>query len=341
VDSSRARFPSRVLASLASATICLTAIAVGGGTAVADVGQVATGGIKAEPTLNQTRQEIDQLQKKMVVATEEFNSARVAVADSQNALAKLQPQAQARRAEVAKHQAEVDKLANLVYKQGNLGPMSMVAGSSDASAAIDQLTVLHEIQQDRQAKISKLSKAKKSLEQQEKKTAQEASRQQKQLDTVRAKQSSITKDLEKWKALRATLTGDDLDSSYNSVAYDGQGSGNAARAVKFALDQQGDPYEWGAAGPGSFDCSGLMMAAWRAGGVDLPHSAKQQMGRVKKVSRSNIQPGDLVFYGFPVHHVAMYIGNSKVVHASQAGSPVHVATLDGAAGSPIAAIGRP
>ncbi|MGH3546071.1 MAG: C40 family peptidase, partial [Mycobacteriales bacterium] len=137
------------------------------------------------------------------------------------------------------------------------------------------------------------------------------------LDTVRATQGVITKDLEKWKALRATLTGD-IDSAYDSVAYAGQGTGNAAAAVKFALAQQGKSYMHGTAGPGSYDCSGLTMAAWRAAGVSLPHSAKLQYGRVKKVSRSQMQPGDLIFYGSPIHHVAMYIGNGKVVHASEA-----------------------
>ncbi len=276
----------------------------------------------------------------MVVATEEYNQARAAVGASQDALAKLEPKAQAKRSEVAEHQAEVDELASLVYKQGNLGPMSVVAGSRDASAAIGQLTVLHDIQQQRQAKISTLTKAKKSLEREESKISREVSHQQKQLDTVRAKQGSITKDLEKWKALRATLGGD-LAGTYDSVAYAGQGAGNAARAVQFALAQQGKSYVWGAAGPGSYDCSGLTMAAWRAGGVSLPHSSRMQYSTLKKVSRSAIQPGDLVFYGSPIHHVAMYIGASKVVHASQAGSPVHVATLDGAAGSPIVGIGRP
>ncbi len=342
MDSSRARFPSRVLASLTSVAICLAAFVSTGGTAVAGVGQVTPGGIKAEPTLSETRQQIYQLQKKMVVATEEFNQARVAVRTSQEALAKLQPEAHVKRSEVAKHQTEVDKLANLVYKQGNLGSISVVAGSRDASVAIDQLTVLHEIQQQRQAKISKLTNAKKALEREEKKIQQEVSQQQKQLDTVRGKQNSITKDLEKWKTLRATLTGGDLDSLHDVVGYDGQGTGNAAQAVKFALAQQGKSYVWGAAGPSSYDCSGLTMAAWRAGGVGLPHSAKLQYGKVKKVSRSAIQPADLVFYGSPrIHHVAMYIGNGKVVHASEAGSPVHVATLDGAAGSAIAGIGRP
>ncbi|MGH3545728.1 MAG: hypothetical protein ACRDPW_07375, partial [Mycobacteriales bacterium] len=89
-----------------------------GGTAA---GQVSVGGVKAEPTLSDTRTQIEALQKKMVVATEEFNQARAAVRTSQDALAALQPQAQTKRSEVAKHQDEVDKLANLVYKQGNFG----------------------------------------------------------------------------------------------------------------------------------------------------------------------------------------------------------------------------
>ena len=92
-------------------------------------------------------------------------------------------------------------------------------------------------------------------------------------------------------------------------------SGRAAAAVSYAMAQVGKAYVWGAAGPSSFDCSGLTMAAWGQAGVSLPHSSSAQMGSGTPVSESQLQPGDLVFYYSPVSHVGMYIGNGKIVNA--------------------------
>ena len=92
-------------------------------------------------------------------------------------------------------------------------------------------------------------------------------------------------------------------------------SGRAAAAVSYAMAQVGKAYVWGAAGPSSFDCSGLTMAAWQQAGVSLPHSSSAQMGSGTPVSQSQLQPGDLVFYYSPVSHVGMYIGNGKIVNA--------------------------
>jgi peptidoglycan DL-endopeptidase CwlO len=105
-------------------------------------------------------------------------------------------------------------------------------------------------------------------------------------------------------------------------------SGAAGVAVDFALDQVGDAYVYGAAGPDAWDCSGLTMGAWGAAGVSLPHSSSAQMSSGTPVSYEELQPGDLVFYYQPVSHVALYIGNGQIVHASNPSDPVNVASVD-------------
>jgi cell wall-associated NlpC family hydrolase len=105
-------------------------------------------------------------------------------------------------------------------------------------------------------------------------------------------------------------------------------SGPAAQAaVNTALAQVGDPYVWGAAGPNAFDCSGLTQYAYAAAGIALPHSSGMQSQMGMAVSRSQLQPGDLVFFYSPVSHVGMYIGNGQMVHASTSGQPVKVVSL--------------
>jgi cell wall-associated NlpC family hydrolase len=102
----------------------------------------------------------------------------------------------------------------------------------------------------------------------------------------------------------------------------------AGVAVQTALAQLGDPYVWGADGPDSFDCSGLTMYAWAKAGVSLSHSSKAQASEGRRVSKSDLQPGDLVFYYSPISHVAMYIGNGRIVHASRPGAPVKTDPID-------------
>ena len=104
-------------------------------------------------------------------------------------------------------------------------------------------------------------------------------------------------------------------------------SGNAGTAVQFAMNQVGDAYVYGAAGPDAYDCSGLTMAAWGAAGVSLPHSSTAQYSSGAQVSTSELEPGDLVFYYDPVSHVAMYIGNGQIVHASNPSDPVNVSPV--------------
>lgn len=122
----------------------------------------------------------------------------------------------------------------------------------------------------------------------------------------------------------ATRKATDTGSSTSSDPTGGApASGRAATAFAFAKAQIGEPYVFGAAGPGSWDCSGLTMMAWRAAGVSLPHSAHEQYNVVgHKVSRADLQPGDLVMFYSGMHHVGIYAGNGLVIHAPRPGTSV-------------------
>lgn len=103
----------------------------------------------------------------------------------------------------------------------------------------------------------------------------------------------------------------------------------AQAAVDYAYAQVGKPYEWGADGPNSFDCSGLTMRAWEAGGVGLPHWSVAQAQAVDRVSYSDLRPGDLIFWSdngqaSGVYHVGLYIGGGRMIHAPRPGKNVEV-----------------
>jgi len=132
----------------------------------------------------------------------------------------------------------------------------------------------------------------------------------------------------------ATAFADSGDSGGVSVAAAPAAAPNAVaqRAVDVTLAQQGDPYGWGAAGPNAFDCSGLTSFAYRQAGISLPRTSRGQAGVGTPVSKSDLKPGDLVFFYSPISHVGLYIGNGQMVHASTAGQPVKVVNLNSVPG---------
>ncbi len=105
------------------------------------------------------------------------------------------------------------------------------------------------------------------------------------------------------------------------------GSSRGVRALAFARSQLGDPYRFGSAGPDSYDCSGLTSAAWKSVGVSLPRSSRSQFGAGRSVSRSELAPGDLVFFYSPISHVALYAGNGQIIHAPRPGKGVQYTSL--------------
>jgi peptidoglycan DL-endopeptidase CwlO len=110
----------------------------------------------------------------------------------------------------------------------------------------------------------------------------------------------------------------------------GDGAPEAATVIQAALSRIGSPYVWGGSGPNQFDCSGLVMWSFQQAGISLPHSSQALAQGGQPVSMDQIQPGDLVTYYSDASHVAIYIGDGMMVHASTFGVPVRVAPVDNA-----------
>ncbi|GAA2397722.1 NlpC/P60 family protein [Streptomyces coeruleofuscus] len=111
-------------------------------------------------------------------------------------------------------------------------------------------------------------------------------------------------------------------SSSSTAPADSSYATKAEKALAFARAQIGKPYVWGAVGPGSYDCSGLTQAAWKAAGVTLPRTTWDQVNAGTTVSLTNAQPGDLVFFYDDLSHVGIYIGNGMMIHAPKPGTYV-------------------
>ncbi|MGW2239427.1 NlpC/P60 family protein [Streptomyces sp. NPDC001759] len=199
----------------------------------------------------------------------------------------------------------------------------------EASRSLETLTrTQSDLQTAKSTVQRKLSSARELLS---KLTAQEKARlaqieKQKQEEAAR-KAAELAKQQAAAQAEAATH-----DSGSTSTSGTGTGTGTgtsdssyatkAAKAIAFARAQIGKPYVWGATGPGSYDCSGLTQAAWKAAGVTLPRTTYDQVNAGTTVSLTDAQPGDLVFFYDDISHVGIYIGNGMMIHAPKPGAYV-------------------
>jgi len=104
-------------------------------------------------------------------------------------------------------------------------------------------------------------------------------------------------------------------------------NGRASAAIATAMSRLGTPYRWGGTTPSGFDCSGLMLWSWASAGVSLPRTSGAQKAATQRISRDQLQPGDLVFSGSPVHHVGMYIGGGQMIHSPRTGDVTKISAL--------------
>ena len=102
----------------------------------------------------------------------------------------------------------------------------------------------------------------------------------------------------------------------------------AQKVIAFAKKELGKPYVWGATGPNSYDCSGFTQAAWRSGGLELPRTTFDQVKVGTKVAKSDMRPGDLIFFYEDVTHVGIYVGGGQMIHASKPGDDVKYESID-------------
>ena len=301
-----------------------------------------------KPTLAEAKKQIAALQHQAEEAGESANDLRGQITASSARVKALQ-------AGIAKQQAQVDavkrqigSLAVAGYQTSGISTTAQLLLSSNPDQFLSQASTAQAFAGQQNSALRRYQQAQGKL------TDLQASEQTElaALQAVQAQQNALTKQIQtnldaaqkvldklsdterkrieqenaneaaEARKERPTRDSDRMDNSPVSA------SGRAGDAVSAALSQLGDPYVWGAAGPSSYDCSGLMMYAWGKAGVSLSHSSKAQAGEGRRVSKDQLMPGDLIFYYSPISHVAMYLGNGRIVHAPRPGKSVEIAPMD-------------
>jgi cell wall-associated NlpC family hydrolase len=280
------------------------------------------------------------------VLTEKFDVARVRLAGEERLVHSATAKMKAAYVVLGVAQHQVRGIARSAYTGGGNSAFATMMTSRNATDFVDRMTTLQTIAGHQNVILQTAATASLAASRAQATAHKAAVAARAQYNALAGQQASIKKQVaafqadfnrlsaaEKQVAVAAVDGGTPRASRADRATVAPSGpivAGNQAAqiAVDTALAQRGKPYVWAAAGPGSFDCSGLVEYAYGAAGVGLPHSAAMQSRLGRSVSRSQLQPGDLVFFYSPVSHVGIYIGNGQMVHAPTTGDVVKISNID-------------
>ena len=293
----------------------------------------------AAPTLAQIQAQVRQLQEDAASAAEGAQGAKVQLATLTKTLNGIKQEAAAQGQTVAALKKSLNTIAIEQYKAGGLSQGLELLFSANPELYLSSAGALESITRAKSTQLRKFEAAQQRLnattltvndkvalvKAAQKRFAQKSALAKAKLVTAEKILAKLKKaDRARLAALAAAQEDADQASSKAFASSAGKISGRAGVAVKYALAQIGDRYVFGASGTTKWDCSGLTMRAYQAAGVSLPHYSAAQSRYGKKVSYSAARPGDLLFYGRPISHVAIYLGGGKMVHAPRPGSRVKV-----------------
>ena len=313
-----------------------------------------------QPTIEQVQSQVDQLNQEAATAAERYNDARLKLDEVQQKLTSAQAAAGTQEQRVADARNGLAAFASATYRTGGVDPTVLLVASEDPAEFLASSSSLSRLTDRQAGSLRAMLTERSQLERDNALVAEqltdlaeakaEVERQKNEIDAKLAAAKQILDTLqeeERQRVLAAQRAARDREQAAAAAAraaapprpaqqpaqqerptYTGSASGPAAIAVAFAYDQLGDRYVYGAAGPNAWDCSGLTMGAWAAAGVSLPHSSSAQYSTGRKVSKSELQPGDLVFFYSPISHVGIYIGGGNMIHASNPSKPVAIAPID-------------
>jgi cell wall-associated NlpC family hydrolase len=290
--------------------------------------------------------QIDSLNNSLSIADENYNEAesRYITLVSQTRSAQRRVTKATKRIGVL--QLHLGTRASDMYRAGPLGFLDVLLGSKSFDELATMWDVLKDLNRDDANAVAQMKVAKAEytaahteLVAKKAQSAHEVAVKQGIKSHYRSmlsdRQSKLRGIQSEIKAIQAAEDAAAAAASRRSWASGGGGGGGGnypaptipahGNVVTYARSRLGCPYVWAASGPGAFDCSGLTMWCYRQIGISLPHSSRAQINVGQRVSRSNLQAGDLVFFGSPIHHVGMYIGGGMMIEAPYTGARVRIA----------------
>ncbi|MBQ1096800.1 C40 family peptidase [Streptomyces sp. b94] len=300
--------------------------------------------------------DLQRLYREAEKATETYNGTEERLKEQQAEVKRLDAELARTRLSLRDSRGAAGRLARQQYRDsGDLSPYLRLLLARDPRHALDQGHVIGQLARERADTVGRLTgvekkadelagRAREALDEQ----AALAKRQEEERDDVRERLHAVEE-------LLASLTPEELAAlaelersgiaeeqerfmASGALGDDAKPSAEGDRAVRFAVEQLGKPYEWGAEGPASYDCSGLTSVAWDRAGTPIPRTSQEQWARLDHVPLGELRPGDLVVYFPEATHVAMYLGDGLVVQAPRPGAEVKVSPI---AANPVLGAVRP
>ncbi|MGW2616919.1 NlpC/P60 family protein [Streptomyces sp. NPDC001500] len=307
-------------------------------------------------TVAELLKDLQRLYREAEAATEAYNATEEELRRRRAETGRLDGDLAKARLSLHESRGAAGRLARQQYQGSTaLSPYVRLLLARDPQHALDQGHVIGRLAREREETVGRLKtgerradglarRARAALDDQLTLTA----RRKKERDDVRRRLDDVQK-------LLASLTPEQLTAlaalerdgvaraqeglvASGALGDDGKPSQEGEKAVRYAVRQLGKPYEWGAQGPGSYDCSGLTSQAWGQAGTPVPRTSEEQWARLKRIPLKELRPGDLVIYFPEATHVAMYLGRGMVVQAPRTGEKVKVSPL---ASNPVLGAVRP
>jgi cell wall-associated NlpC family hydrolase len=276
----------------------------------------------------------EKLQEQMLATQNDLTAKQGVLNKAKDALKKAHVDSATAAKQVEQFRGQVDDLSAAAYQGARFSQVSAIFNGSSAQDYLDRASALSVLSSNNDDVLKSMLQATNLAQTAEAaaaaatQTAQDATdaankllqqilQQKKDVDAQKGVVQAALDALSA--AERQALGGSGLDPG-TVIASDPQ----IQKVIDFALSQRGKPYVWGAIGMPSYDCSGLTMRSFEQIGISLPHSSRAQATMGSPVAEANIQPGDIVYYGSPVHHVGIALGNGLMVDAPTEGENVGV-----------------
>lgn len=301
--------------------------------------------------INQVRTQVQDLQAKAEAATEKYNEAAGQLADVQATLVTLKARQASQSDALEQITTRINGVARAAYTSGGLDNSLQLLLAENPDQFLQQSATLQRVAASQASALRRIQTARLRLTQTQAAVSDKEHIVEGYRNSMKAAKREADAQLAAARAILASLMTSERQRLAALAAAERRASATAAShartqlqsqlgrnasgmspravaAVRFALSQVGDRYVAATAGPSAFDCSGLTLAAWRVAGVSLPHYSFSQFSKTRRIPLSQARPGDLLFYfKYGTHHVSMYIGNGKMVHAANPSSGVIVTSV--------------
>lgn len=302
----------------AAASIAVCAVILPGATASAASGSSAPSSLKAVlAKANALSNQIDEL-------GQQYDELRVQLGQARKQAKIAREDATIEDHLLGKDEQSVNAIAAEGYMSGGINPAIELLQSANPQTLLNRASIMNELAQENDAKINVVATAATAAQRAKGAAAQEERKARQLKKEIAAKVALIqTKENffngEAFKKAEAIFQ---ETGHYPNVHVAGDSLG--VQALNWALAEIGKPYVWGGAGPNGFDCSGLVVWAYEHVGISLTHFTGAQWNEVRHIPRSELKPGDLVFFFADISHVGMYVGNGLMVDAPTFGQDVQV-----------------